>query len=118
MARIKKSVEQKPLHYLLEWREFRKMTQEQLAGLVDTTKSVISLIEASARPSEGRPGRKLSPKWAARLAPHLRTSPGFLIDHDPNNLPTHILDIWAKIPEEARPQAEQILETFMKKVKG
>src|ERR1700761_8620419 len=52
---------QRPLHYLQQWREFKKMTQAQLADRVvpQTTPGVISLIEGY--------NRKLSDKWARRL---------------------------------------------------
>lgn len=93
-----------PLHYLKQWREFRELTQEQLAEEVDTTKGVISLIESG--------DRGLSDKWARRLAPALRTRPGWLLDHDPNTLPSDILEVWSAIPKERQKQALKVLETF------
>lgn len=63
------------LHYLRQWREFRRMTQEQLADAVGTSKAVISLLESE--------NRGLSDKWAHRLAKPLRTTPGALFDYDP-----------------------------------
>lgn len=74
MGKPRQKVEQRH-NYLRVWREFRKMTQEQLADLVGTNKSVISLLENSER--------GLSDKWARRLAAALKTSPGFLLDHGP-----------------------------------
>ena len=56
--------------------------------------------------------RKLSPKWLRKLAPALNTSPGYILDHDPNDLPTAILDVWAEIPAESRDQALRVLESF------
>lgn len=94
-------------HYLKEWREFRQMTQEQLAEHVDTSKGVISLLENF--------GRSLSDKWARRLAKPLKVQPGWLLDYDPNNIPTDVMDLWAAIPDEDKPQAQSILETFTKK---
>lgn len=109
MAKRKKPArnKEKPLHHLKEWREFRKLTQQQLADAVDTDKSVISLIENG--------GMGLTDKWARRFATPLRTRAGLIIDYDPNDLPTSILEIWANIPEEARPQAETILKTFFQR---
>lgn len=101
MARTADEIE--PNH-LRAWREFRHMTQDELAAAADTNASVISLLESGAR--------KLSPKWLRRLAPILNTSPGYLLDHDPNDLPTAVLDIWSAIPEENRAQAMAVLETF------
>ncbi|WP_341020942.1 helix-turn-helix transcriptional regulator [Brevundimonas diminuta] len=91
-------------NHLRAWREFRHMTQDELAAAVETNASVISLLESGAR--------KLSPKWLRRLAPVLNTSPGYLLDHDPNDLPTAILDVWADIPDEQREQALKVLQSF------
>ncbi|MBC6981410.1 helix-turn-helix domain-containing protein [Caulobacter sp. 17J80-11] len=90
-------------HYLREWREYRRLTQEQLAEKVGTSKSVISELETK---------RELSGKWLRRLAPALDTSAGYLLDHDPEKLPTSILDIWADIPEENRGAAVRMLESL------
>ena len=95
-----------PENYLRAWREFRKMTQEQLADAVGTDKGVISLLESGSR--------GLSPKWLRRLAPVLQTTPGHLLDHDPNSLPTDILEIWASIDERDKPTAQRVLESFRK----
>lgn len=103
-ARMAKEADLPEENHLRAWREFRHMTQDELAAAVDTNASVISLLESGAR--------KLSPKWLRRLAPVLNTSPGYLLDHDPNDLPTAILDVWADIPEEQRDQALKVLQSF------
>jgi transcriptional regulator with XRE-family HTH domain len=100
-------VAQRPAHYLREWREHRKMTQEQLAAAVGTNASVISLLE------DGK--RRLSDKWLTRLAPPLKTSRGWILDNDPNSMATSILELWANIPDSAKAQAIDILQTFKKK---
>ena len=102
-----KRASQRPAHYLREWREHRKMTQEQLAGAIGTNASVISLLE------DGK--RRLSDKWLTRLAPALRTSRGAILDYDPETVATSILEVWNSIPESAKPQALDILQTFKKK---
>ena len=89
------------------WREYREMTQEELAEAIGTTAAVISLLESGKR--------RLSLKWLLKLAPALKTTPGFLIDHDPNDLPTDVMEIWADIPEQQQEQAIAILRTFAKK---
>ena len=91
-------------NFLKAWREFRHMTQDELGEAAGTTGSVVSLLESG--------GRKLSPKWLRRLAPALNTSPGYLLDHDPQNLPTDVLDTWASIPEADRPKALEMLKVF------
>lgn len=80
------------------------MTQQQLADAVGTTASVISLLESG--------NRQLSLKWLRRLAPALQTNVGHLAEHDPNGLPTDILDIWASVPENERPRALDVLKAF------
>lgn len=97
-----------PKHFLAEWREFREMTQEQLAEAVGTDKSVISLLEDRKR--------GLSNKWLHKLARALKTTPGAILDYDPNMVPTALLEIWAGIPDEDRAKATSILEAFRRKV--
>lgn len=98
---------EKPLENKLRlWREYRKLTQEQLAEKIGTTAAVISLLESGKR--------RLSLKWLLKIAPALKTTPGFILDHDPDDLPTDILDTWASIPEAQQPQALAILKTFAK----
>ncbi len=95
---------EEPRNYLKAWREFREMTQEQLASAVETTPAVISLLETGKR--------ALSPKWLWRLAPALKTRPGMLLEHDPETLDSHVMEVWATIPEASRPQAMKVLEQF------
>lgn len=94
----------KPANHLRAWREFRGLTQEKLAELADTKGSTISLLESG--------DRGLSDKWLRRFAPILKTSPGFLMDHDPNNLDTSFIDAWNDIPPDRRAQALAVIQTF------
>lgn len=91
-------------NHLRAWREFRRITQSELARRVGTTPPVISLLESGER--------QLSPKWLYRLAPALQTTPGHLMEHDPNDLPTDVLDIWIDVPEEDRPRVLKAIEAF------
>ena len=84
------------------------MTQTKLAEAVGTTGAVISLLEAGER--------GLSDKWLRRLAPVLGTRPGHLLEVDPHDVSTDILDIWAQIPEAQREQAKDVLRTFRARV--
>ena len=99
-------MDKKPPHYLREWRKFRHMTQQELADALDTSKSVISDME--------RGELQLSPKWLRRIAPILDTQPGYILDHDPNELNNDIIDIWAHIDAKDRDQAARVLRSFMK----
>lgn len=103
-ARMPRPSVKKAANHLRAWREFRLLTQEELGDLVGTAGNVIGLLESGER--------GLSQKWLNKLAPALGTTPGFLLDHDPHDLPTSVLDTWAAIPEENRPQALAVLETF------
>ncbi len=80
------------------------MTQAKLAEAVGTTGAVISLLESG--------DRGLSDKWLRVLAPVLGTRPGHLLEIDPADVSTDILDIWSDIPEERRQQARDVLATF------
>jgi transcriptional regulator with XRE-family HTH domain len=77
-------------NFVKQWREFRGLTQARLAEAVGTTGAVISLIES------GR--RRLSDKWANKIAPVLSTRPGHLFDTDPNEADLDILEIWTELP--------------------
>lgn len=93
-------------HFLREWREFRRMTQEELGAAVGVNGSTISLLENGHR--------GLSDKWLRKLAPILHTTPGYILEYDPEELPTAVLDVWADIPDDRKEQALRVLETFRK----
>ncbi|MFN4287542.1 MAG: helix-turn-helix domain-containing protein [Brevundimonas sp.] len=91
-------------NFLADWRQHRGLSQEKLGEMVGTTGSVISLLES------GR--RQLSPKWLRKLAPALGTTPGHLLEHHPDDIPSEVLDVWGAIPEDQRQQALAVLKTF------
>lgn len=94
-------------NFLRAWREHRGLTQVVLAEAVGTSGAVISLLEAGER--------RLSDKWLRRIAPVLGTRPGHLLELDPADAPSDILEIWADIPEDRREQARDVLRTFRAK---
>ncbi len=91
-------------NHLRAWRDFRKLTQEQLAESVGTTKAVISLLESG--------DRQLSSKWLRRLAPALNTRPGFLLDFDPEDMDQEMLSAILAVPKSSREQAIKVLKAF------
>lgn len=93
-------------NHLRAWRKFRHMTLDEVAAAIDSTKAVVQQLEV------GR--MTLSHKWLLKIAPVLGTTPGMLLDHDPNDLPTSVLETWAAIPEADQPQALRVLESFKK----
>ena len=93
-------------NFLREWRLFRKLTQDQLAERVGTNANMIGYLESGER--------GLSAKWLRRLAPALDTTPGMLLDHDPNTLDNDIIDIWAHAGERERRQISDIAKTLLR----
>lgn len=99
-----------PKNNLRAWREFRELTQEELAAKVGTTAAVISLLENGQR--------GLSANWLRRFAPHLQVSPGFLLDHAPGDLTTDMLEIWASVPEEDQGKVIATLKRYSTRQTG
>lgn len=91
-------------NHLKAWREFREMSQEELAEKVGTTASQISMLETG--------DRGLSAKWLRKLAPVLKTTPGHLLDHDPSSVDSDIFDIWMGIDQRDRQQAIRVLRAL------
>ena len=91
-------------NHLKAWREFRRMSQEELGEKVGTTGSTISMLELGER--------GLSAKWLRKLAPALNTTPGHLLDHDPNAIDNDVFDIWVSIDKRDRAQALRVLSSF------
>lgn len=93
---------------LKAWREHRGMTQEDLAAAVvpPTTATMISMLETG--------DRGLSAKWLRRLGDALKVSPGHLLDHNPNNLPTDILEIWMSADASQRRQITEIAKALVR----
>lgn len=80
------------------------MTLEEVGDAIGTTKAVIQQLES------GR--MALSHKWLLKLAPVFGTTPGFLLDHDPNDLDAAYLEAALAVPKERREQAIEIMKTF------
>lgn len=93
-----------PANHLRAWRQFRKLSQADLGAKIDTTANVISQLESGVR--------GLSHKWLVKLAPALGTTPGFLLDHDPNNLDSAWTAATEAVPEDRRDEAMRILRVL------
>ncbi|MEM7329020.1 MAG: helix-turn-helix transcriptional regulator [Pseudomonadota bacterium] len=100
----------KPSNHLKSWREFRGLTQEELAAKVGTTAAVISLLENGQR--------GLSATWLQRFAPHLQVSPGFLLDHSPGDLAADMLEAWASVPKKDQARALAALRQYSARSSG
>lgn len=91
-------------NHLRAWLQFRKKTQAWLAKQLATSPSVVSdLISGN---------RALSPKWLRRIAPLLNTTPGWLLDHDPNSLPSDLFVVWEEVDPSLRERAIEALKAF------
>lgn len=93
-------------NHLKAWREHHRLTQAELAARVGTNANMIGYLE------DGQ--RTLSLKWLRRLAPALKTTPGFLADINPNNADTLTMELAMAVPDESREQVNQILKTFLR----
>jgi transcriptional regulator with XRE-family HTH domain len=93
-----------PTNKLRVWREYRGLTVTELARKTGTSGQVIADLESGAA--------ELSSKWLSTLAPALSTRPGYLLDHDPNDIAPELLETFSAIPKERRAQALEILKTF------
>lgn len=92
-------------NYLRQWREKKKLTQEELADKVGTTKAVVSLLENQKRP--------LSDKWLRKFADVLDTTPGRILETDPDSAKAEYLDLWDhKLRKEDRVRAIRILRSL------
>jgi transcriptional regulator with XRE-family HTH domain len=93
-------------NFLRAWREFRRLTQADLAERVGTNANMIGYLESGER--------GLSAKWLRKLAPALDTTPGLLLDHDPHELDSDVIDIWAHADRRQRSQISEIAKTIVR----
>lgn len=93
-------------NHLKAWREFKGLSQSAVAEAVDTTQHQIAYLEAGER--------ALSAKWLRKLAPVFDTTPGMLLDHDPSDLGSDILEIWATASNRQKKQLSEIARTILK----
>lgn len=93
-------------NHLRAWRTFRDLTQEQLAKAIGTAPNVIQYLETGER--------GLSAKWLRKLAPALDTTPGMLLDHDPSELPTDIMEIWGSADAREKRQISDIAKALIR----
>lgn len=73
-------------NHLRAWMQFRRIKGAALADALGVTPGMVSDLANSKR--------ALSAKWLRRLAPHLTTTPGLLLDHDPHELDSDLIEIW------------------------
>lgn len=93
-------------NHLKAWRDYRGLSQAQLAERVGTNSNMIGYLESGER--------GLSAKWLRKLADALDTSPGMILDHDPGELDSDILEIWATASNRVKRQISEIAKTLLR----
>lgn len=91
---------ERPKHFIREWRKYRGLTQEQLAGRIDMTPSTVSQLET------GKQG--YSQGTLEALAYALQCEPGDLLVRDPTR-PDAIWSIWETLSPAEREQGIRLL---------
>lgn len=89
-------------HYMKEWREHRRLTLDQMADALGTSKTTVWEVE------NGRPySQDLLEEWARVV----RCAPAQLLSGPPDKL--DILRTWDAIMPDRREQALRVLTTFL-----
>lgn len=93
-------------NHLRAWMRFRNIKGNALADALDITPGMVSDLANSKR--------ALSAKWLRRLAPVLKTTPGLLLDHDPYDLDSDIIDIWVNADQESRKRLSSVAKALVR----
>lgn len=91
--------------YIRPWREYRRLTQEQLAERLGISKPQLSRIENGLQP--------YSQDFLEALAEELRTDPASLLMRDPSDEEA-IWSVWDNAKPGVRAQIAAIVNTFGK----
>jgi len=94
-------------NHLRAWMKFRGIKGAALAKALNVSPAMVSdLINSN---------RALTAKWLRRIAPVLDTTPGMLLDHDPNELDNDIVDIWVSANSEERRRLKDVAQALVKR---
>lgn len=93
-------------NHLKAWREHRGLSQAQLAERVGTNANMIGYLENGER--------GLSAKWLRKLAEPLDTTPGMILEHDPRDLDSDILEIWATASNRQKRQIAEVARALLR----
>lgn len=93
-------------NHLKAWMRHRNVKGVELAERLggNVTPGMVSDLANS--------NRALSAKWLRRLADALKTTPGMLLDHNPEELDTDIIDIWSRMDTRQKRQMTDIAHTL------
>lgn len=94
-------------NHLAAWMRFRGMKGNKLAAALggSVTPGMVSDL------ANGK--RQLSAKWLRRIAPLLKTTPGLLLDHDPYELPSNIVEIWLNADADQRRRLVDVAQALV-----
>ncbi|MEO7468975.1 MAG: helix-turn-helix transcriptional regulator [Sphingobium limneticum] len=93
-------------NHLRAWMKFRKVKGAELAEALGISAGMVSDLANSKR--------ALSAKWLRRLADALHTTPGLLLDHDPQDLDRDIIDMWVNASAAQRRQLKDVAQALVK----
>ena len=94
------------VNHLKAWMKFRKVKGAALATALGITPGMVSDLANS--------NRALTAKWLRRIAPTLNTTPGLLLDHDPNELDSDIIEIWVNATSDERRQLKDVAQALVR----
>jgi transcriptional regulator with XRE-family HTH domain len=94
------------VNHLKAWMKFRKIKGAALAAELGITPGMVSDLANS--------NRALTAKWLRRIAPALKTTPGLLLDHDPNELDNDIIEIWVNATSDERRQLKDVAQALVR----
>lgn len=95
-------------NYLGAWMRYRKVKG------VDLAKAIGGKVTAGMISDLANSNRQLSAKWLRRIAPHLRTTPGMLLDHDPHTLDNDLIEIWVNASTSQRKTLADLAKVVVK----
>jgi len=99
-----KKPKQRRRHFIREWREFRDLTQDQLAARLDMSKASLSRIENFKQP--------YTQDFLEACAEALRTDPASLIMRNPMD-DAAIWSIWDQAAPGERKQIEEVARVLV-----
>ena len=94
-------------HFLAEWRKFRGLSQERLAGRINCSAGLISQWETGET--------KLTEDKLGVLGQALDCEPGDILSRDPNAPDYRLWRIIRGLPAEEQTQALRVIEALTKK---
>jgi transcriptional regulator with XRE-family HTH domain len=108
MARVKRPPHKRGIHFIRQWREFRQVTQEQLADMLEVDRTTVGKIENQKLP--------YNQDYLERVSAALGVDIEDLLSVDPL-APSRPTLVWSKI-EKAPPDLQEkirfVIEAMLK----